>query len=270
MKTLQSTAGLFVALVLTAFLVPLGCAQTLQIGAPIIDRIGFPVGYQANYKLLYTFDHFQNRQIRIAYGNEIAASVKPGQPFPYGSIIVGEFWPALRDAQGEPVLDANARFIKDSQPTVFVMRKEAGFGTSYKDIRNGEWEYVSYRPDGTYATRPEGTTSCATCHLQAGPQRDWVFRANLFLFGGSGAAADGVLKFYRFVPGTLRAKAGVPVTIYNDDDTDFHDIVADNGSFDSGRLDGGASFTFTFKEPGTYAVHCTRHSRMKGTVVVEP
>src|SRR5713226_6543290 len=111
--------GAFLVLLVSAMLV-VGHSQTPQVFAPIVDRIGFPVGYQSIYKLLYVFDHFQNRQIRIAYGNDVAASVKAGESFPYGSILVGEFWPALRDSQGEPVLDENGRFIKDGTPTVFV------------------------------------------------------------------------------------------------------------------------------------------------------
>ena len=62
-----------------------------------------------------------NRQIRTVYANDKAASVKAGEPYPYGSVLVGEFAPAKRDAQGLPELDANGRFQREGQPTVFVM-----------------------------------------------------------------------------------------------------------------------------------------------------
>ena len=260
---------LLVPVVIAGAAFVLGQSQQPEISAPVVDRIGFPYGYQNNYKLLYVFDQFQNRQIRVVYGNDVAADSKPGEPLPYGSVLVGEFYAALRDPQGEPVLDANGRFIRDGQPTVFVMRKERGFGAAYKSIRNGEWEYVSFRPDGTYATRPEGTMTCATCHLQAGAQRDWVFRMNLYWHGASGAQPDGVIKNFRYVPGNLRVRPGQAITIYNDDDADFHTFTADNGAFDSGRVDGGASFTFTLTQPGRYDYHCNRHARMRGTVIVE-
>src|SRR5262245_7595444 len=73
------------------------------------------------------------------------------------------------------------------QPTIFVMCKEPGFDADYWNLRNGEWEYVAYRPDRSIATPPTGTFSCAACHLDAGQGRDWVFRTNLFLNKGSGA-----------------------------------------------------------------------------------
>ena len=48
-----------------------------------------------------------------------------------------------------------------------------------------------------------------------------------------------------------------------------HAVVSDDGTtFDSGPLDGLATFTYTFLEPGTYAYHCSIHPSMKGTVVV--
>jgi plastocyanin len=48
-----------------------------------------------------------------------------------------------------------------------------------------------------------------------------------------------------------------------------HAVVSDDGTtFDSGPLDGLATFTYTFLEPGTYAYHCSIHPTMTGTVVV--
>ena len=49
-----------------------------------------------------------------------------------------------------------------------------------------------------------------------------------------------------------------------------HTVTAENGAFDSGTLDAGAAFSFTFTEPGTYAYRCDFHSEMQATIVVEP
>jgi plastocyanin/mono/diheme cytochrome c family protein len=48
-----------------------------------------------------------------------------------------------------------------------------------------------------------------------------------------------------------------------------HTVTADDGSFDSGLLDAGASFSFTFSTAGTFSYHCAPHPWMKGTVVVQ-
>src|SRR5690242_19585359 len=88
--------------------------QTLPpLPAPTVDRIGFPTDYQNSFLKVYTFDNYQNRQIRVMWANPIAASVTPStvNNFPYGSIIVMETYSVVEDANGEPVLDPNGRFM---------------------------------------------------------------------------------------------------------------------------------------------------------------
>jgi plastocyanin len=261
----------------------LSVGHTQSLPAPTVDNVRFPAGYPAGYTLFYTFDNYQNRQIRKVYGNAIAASVKPGTVFnfPYGSIILFEGYSVKEDASGEPLLDENGRFIPNVLTTIFVMRKERGFGADYKELRNGEWEYASYRPDGSNATPPSGTGSCALCHLtggalalspasrNVGAQWDYVFRPDLYFSQGSGAIPDGVLQHYVFVPSTIHARPGQVITVYNSDQI-LHRIVADNGSFDTGVMAPGSSFTLKAGNAGTaIAYHCVLHTRVKGQVVVD-
>jgi plastocyanin len=257
--------------------------HTQSLPAPTVDRVGFPTGYRNSYQLLYVFDNYQNRQIRAVYGNAVAASVTPGRVFnfPYGSILLFESYSVLEDAAGEPLRDANGRFVPNVLNTIFVMRKERGFGTEYKELRNGEWEYVAYRPDGSYATQPSASGSCALCHLTGGSlalsaqstaigaQWDFVFRPDLYFGRGSGAVPNGVLDHYVFVPSTIHARPGETVTIYNSDQI-LHRIVADDGSFDTGVMVPGSSFTVKAGLSGTtIAYHCVIHTRVKGQVVAD-
>jgi hypothetical protein len=261
--------------------VSVGHSQTLP--APTVDNVRFPAGYRATYTLLYTFDNYQNRQIRAVYGNHIAASVKPAEVFnfPYGSIILFESYTVKQDAAGEPLRDKDGRFIPDALTTIFVMRKERGFGVDYKELRTGEWEYVAYRPDGSHATPPQGSGSCAQCHLTGGgltvtpqsrnigAQWDYVFRPDLYFSRGSGAVPDGVLDHYVFVPSTIHARPGQTVTIYNSDQL-LHRIVADNASFDTGVMAPGSSFSVTAGATGSaISYHCTIHPRVKGQVIAD-
>jgi plastocyanin len=257
--------------------------HTQSLPAPTVDRVGFPSGYRNTFKLLYTFDNYQNRQIRAVWANPTAASVTPGQvfDFPYGSVILFESYTVLEDASGEPLVDPNGRFVPNQLTQLFVMRKERGFGEAYKELRNGEWEFVAYRPDGTYATQPSASGSCALCHLtggglalsaesrNVGAQWDYVFRADLYFSRGSGAVPNGVLQHYVFVPSTIHARPGETVTIYNSDQI-LHRIVADDGSFDTGVMAPGSSFTVKAGEKGkSISYHCIIHSRVKGEVVAD-
>ena len=105
-------------------------------------------------------------------------------PYPYGSVIVMETARALKDSQGKPQLDAQGGFRRGEVTGLHVMRRERGFGEAYGPNRSGEWEYVEYRPDGTYLTPPQKSFSCAQCHLKAGPQRDFVYHGRLAAEGG--------------------------------------------------------------------------------------
>ena len=65
--------------------------------------------------------------------------------------------------------------------------------------------------------------------------------------------------------------AGTAVTWMNNDGAP-HTIVSDTGApaaISSDTLSSGASFTFTFTQPGTYIYHCSIHPSMKGTVIVQ-
>ena len=65
----------------------------------------------------------------------------------------------------------------------------------------------------------------------------------------------------------LTVQVGDSVTWINVDDRP-HTVTGD-GAFDSGNIDEGGSFSFTFTEPGTYAYICEYHPEMRATVVVQ-
>ncbi len=69
---------------------------------------------------------------------------------------------------------------------------------------------------------------------------------------------------------TTRVKVGEPVTFYDgeDDNTVEHRIVADDGSFDTGVLSPGESYSVSFDSTGTYSYHDALDSSIKGTVIV--
>lgn len=84
----------------------------------------------------------------------------------------------------------------------------------------------------------------------------------------SGPATGGQVGIagFKFTPDPTTASAGGTVTWTNADSA-THTVTFDNGP-DCGQVATGASVTATFSAPGTYAYHCTIHSKMKGTVTV--
>ena len=68
---------------------------------------------------------------------------------------------------------------------------------------------------------------------------------------------------FAFEPGTLTVPAGATVTWTNAGSRP-HTVTADDGSFDSGRLDPGEQFSQTFDQPGTFTYFCGFHPEMQG------
>lgn len=70
-----------------------------------------------------------------------------------------------------------------------------------------------------------------------------------------------------FAQSTIEIAAGGGIAFVNQDPM-VHTVTADDGSFDSGPIEPGATWRRVFDRPGTYAIHCTPHPFMKTTVVV--
>ncbi|MEX0868757.1 MAG: plastocyanin/azurin family copper-binding protein [Nitriliruptoraceae bacterium] len=66
----------------------------------------------------------------------------------------------------------------------------------------------------------------------------------------------------------LEVPVGTTVTWTNEDPGIMHTVTAADGSFDSGLLAEGATFSYTFTETGEYEYLCTPHPWMRAKVVV--
>jgi plastocyanin len=72
---------------------------------------------------------------------------------------------------------------------------------------------------------------------------------------------------FAFNPDTLSVPVGTTVTWNNLDNT-AHTATADDGSFQSGTLQPGQSFSFQFQDAGTFTYNCAFHPNMQGTIEV--
>lgn len=87
----------------------------------------------------------------------------------------------------------------------------------------------------------------------------------------SGPATGGTavtIANFAFGPESLTIAVGDSVTWTNQDSAG-HTVTADDGSFKSGTLATGDTFSQTFSAAGTYAYHCAIHPKMKATIVVQ-
>ncbi len=91
--------------------------------------------------------------------------------------------------------------------------------------------------------------------------------ANETAAGGGEGAAKAEMRTVAFNPKRIEIAAGGTVTWTNNDPL-IHTITADNGSWDSGPIEPGKTWSHTFTQPGEFAFHCTPHPFMKAVIVV--
>ncbi len=83
-----------------------------------------------------------------------------------------------------------------------------------------------------------------------------------------GTPSDVALTITGYAFPAFTAKAGQKITLV-DKDAEPHTVTADDGTFDSGSFDSTAPGTLTVPtKPGRYALHCTVHPTMHGTLTV--
>ncbi|HEX9346662.1 MAG TPA: cupredoxin family copper-binding protein [Gemmatimonadales bacterium] len=92
--------------------------------------------------------------------------------------------------------------------------------------------------------------------------------------GGAGAASAAAanatpaeMRTMTFEPKRIEIAPGATVRWTNNDQL-VHTITAEDGSWDSGPIEPGKTWSHTFTQPGEYSFHCTPHPFMKGVVVV--
>jgi plastocyanin len=71
-----------------------------------------------------------------------------------------------------------------------------------------------------------------------------------------------------FAPAPRSVIAGQRV-IWINAEPDVHHVIADDGSFDSGPIEPGGSFSREFKDPGKFGYHCSCDPEMARMLVVE-
>jgi plastocyanin len=101
--------------------------------------------------------------------------------------------------------------------------------------------------------------------LNGGPGTNLNNRGNA---GGSTSKSVEISGF-AFNPGTLTINVGEQVTWTNKDSAS-HTVTSDSGSeLASSTFGNGKTYSYTFNTAGTYNYHCSIHTSMKGTIIVQ-
>jgi plastocyanin len=85
--------------------------------------------------------------------------------------------------------------------------------------------------------------------------------------GPGGEEVQTAMRRMAYATERIEIAVGTTVTWTNDDPV-AHTVTADDGSFNSGLLNNGQTWSHTFDEPGEFPFYCMPHPFMKGVVVV--
>jgi plastocyanin len=238
------------------------------------EEIAFPKEY-ATWEKYAIVDRYDNKQYRELYAKpEIVKAVREGKPIPRGAVVAMAIHAAEADAQGVPVKDANGRFKKGKLTAVTVMEKRDGFGAKLApELRNGEWEYASFLPDGNRNPQQADTTACFQCHKPHEGQDYVISLASLAgkfptaAVAAKTGATDVNIANFAFGPTPIKVKKGQTINWTNTDDSP-HQISIKDPAAKTGVLLKGQTGSLAVEKAGTLEYGCALHPAMKGTIEV--
>lgn len=268
----RSVALAGAALALGASWVAVGQQAAVPAGP---NKVAFPENWSKG--VMYgTVDRPDTKQYREFYTTpDVLDAVRAGRPVPDGAVIVLAAYAAQVDAAGVPLKDASGRYVKGNLVAVNVQQKKKGHGDDIPaSLRNGDWQYQSFTPDGKVNDKAN-LTACYQCHL---PFARDEFLTNLAKLKGTfptqaaaasrGGPTEVAIAGFQFGPGALKIAAGQKVTWTNVDDSPHQvSLVGADGRRSEVMLK-GQSATMQFDAAGNIAYVCGLHPSMKGTIEV--
>ena len=155
--------ALLAVMVVAAVFAAAGCAL-FSPAAPKDGELAVPADYKRWPKFLSAVQRPDAKQVREIYMNSTAAQARAASGFANGTVFVMENYAARARPDGTLETGADGKLVKGELLRVFVMGKGDGWGRDVAEpLRNGNWVYAAWLPDGQKA--PDDTSTCRACHL---------------------------------------------------------------------------------------------------------
>lgn len=152
-------------------------AAWIQLGkSAALSDVTFDSDYRSSYVRYLQKDYPERKQVRVYYVNRTGiAAGSSGGGYASGAKLLLEVFNAELDDQGQPKRDAGGRLIRGDLSVISMMQKGAGFGSRYEpELRNGDWSYAFFRPDGVEVTTLPAAVDCLNCHKARAADQDFV------------------------------------------------------------------------------------------------
>lgn len=195
---------------------------------------------------------------------------------PYNIIVNATVPGLINDLTGQTFTTAS----RNNSPGVVVQGTPGNVSASYTfvAVHSGIFEFVcTYHaqvgmigylvvlPNAAFESST-GTTTTTTSASSVKPVAVSIVQGAGIPYSGY---TQGSATLYGYDPLNMTVVIGVNNTVtWTNNDGTIHTVSANDGSFDSGYLNPGQSFTYTFTKPGVYEYHCQLHPWMLGYVTV--
>ncbi len=143
--------------------------------------------------------------------------------------------------------DGTTQVTYNGWPLYYYVKDQKAGDTTGQDV-GGVWYVLS--PKGDKVETPGAAANPAPTATPAAQAKTVKVSIKNFSFGDP-----------------LTIAVGTTVEWTNDDSA-AHTVTSSNGAFDSGNLEKGASYSFTFTKEGTYNYTCQYHANMNGQIIV--
>ena len=133
-------------------------------GADATPQVANPIGKWDDYEKIIQVDVPIRGTLRHVHIDKVsAAEARKTGTLPYGTKIVMRDYVGVADGKGGFKTEHN-QLVAGKPVLILVQQKEKGWGTSHPEaIRNGEWEYALYTPDGK-PIKVDAEKACMPCH----------------------------------------------------------------------------------------------------------
>ena len=134
----------------------------------------------------------------------------------------------------------------------------------FSDAMKGAIGVFAVGSGTTSSTTSAATTSTGSTSTATGAPSTGTVHVTIPMGAGTNTSSLG------YSPDTITIVIGVNNTVvWTNDDNMPHTVTSTNKLFDSGSMNPGDSFSYTFTSPGVYSYGCSYHYWMKGTVIVK-
>ena len=128
-------------------------------------NVQFPANLRATFTQYQAANFPDLKQVKHYYANAVALqAAKAGKPLPAGAMLVSEVYSAKLDERNQPAHGPDGLFVAEKLVFYSTMARGEGWGREIPDIlRNEDWNYAVFQPDGSPRPRTNHA-ECLACH----------------------------------------------------------------------------------------------------------